>query len=76
VIVRDDERLGENLATALRELIHDPERLVRRGAAALTAAKPEAARTIAELCFEVGSQKHAAACGTAQPPAGVPTRNE
>ena len=50
--------------------------LVRMGAAALTAAKPEAARTIAELCFEVGSQKHAAACGTAQPPAGVPTRNE
>jgi UDP-N-acetylglucosamine--N-acetylmuramyl-(pentapeptide) pyrophosphoryl-undecaprenol N-acetylglucosamine transferase len=76
VIVRDDERLGENLATALRELIHDPERLVRMGAAALAAAKPEAARTIAELCFEVGSQKHAAACGTAQPPAGVPTRNE
>ena len=52
VIVADDERLGENLAATLRELIADPARLVRMAAQARTAAKPDAARTIAQLCFE------------------------
>ncbi|HVB81535.1 MAG TPA: undecaprenyldiphospho-muramoylpentapeptide beta-N-acetylglucosaminyltransferase [Candidatus Binataceae bacterium] len=61
VIVADDERLGENLAATLRELIHDPERLVRMAALARTAAKPEAARTIAQLCFELGARERAVA---------------
>jgi hypothetical protein len=30
-------------------------------AQARTAAKPDAARTIAKLCFDLGSQEHAAA---------------
>jgi UDP-N-acetylglucosamine--N-acetylmuramyl-(pentapeptide) pyrophosphoryl-undecaprenol N-acetylglucosamine transferase len=61
VIVADDERLGENLAATLRELIGDPARLVRMAAQARTAAKPDAARTIAKLCFDLGSQEHVAA---------------
>jgi UDP-N-acetylglucosamine--N-acetylmuramyl-(pentapeptide) pyrophosphoryl-undecaprenol N-acetylglucosamine transferase len=61
VIVADDERLGENLAAALRELTADPARLVRMGAQARAAAKPGAARTIARLCFELCSTERAAA---------------
>lgn len=61
VVVADDERLGENLAATLRELIADPERLVRMAAQARTAAKPDAARTIAQLCFELVSRERAAA---------------
>jgi UDP-N-acetylglucosamine--N-acetylmuramyl-(pentapeptide) pyrophosphoryl-undecaprenol N-acetylglucosamine transferase len=61
VIVADDERLGENLAVKLRELVGDPTRLGRMAAQALTAAKPDAARTIARLCFDLGSKERAAA---------------
>jgi UDP-N-acetylglucosamine--N-acetylmuramyl-(pentapeptide) pyrophosphoryl-undecaprenol N-acetylglucosamine transferase len=61
VIVRDDDRLGENLAAALRDLIADPPRLARMGAQARTAAKPDAARTIARICFELGEPERAAA---------------
>src|SRR6202022_4973248 len=50
VIVADDDRLGENLAAALRDLIADPSQLVRMGAEARSAAKPDAARIIAQLC--------------------------
>ena len=61
VIVADDERLGENLAVKLRELVGDPTRLEQMAAQALTAAKPDAARTIARLCFDLGSKERAAA---------------
>ena len=61
VIVADDERLGEKLAATLRELLADPARLERMAAQARTVARPDAARTIAELCFEVGSRRRAAA---------------
>jgi UDP-N-acetylglucosamine--N-acetylmuramyl-(pentapeptide) pyrophosphoryl-undecaprenol N-acetylglucosamine transferase len=61
VIVADDERLGENLAATLRELIADPARLVLMAAQARTAAKPDAARMIAKLCFELGSGERAGA---------------
>lgn len=60
-IVADDDQLGEKLAATLRELLADPARLVRMAAQARTAAKPDAARTIAQLCFEVGSRERAAA---------------
>ena len=56
-IVAKDERLGENLAAALRELVGDPQRLVRMAAQARTAAKPDAARTIARLCFDLASRR-------------------
>jgi len=61
MIVRDDENLGGNLAAALRELAADPTRLERMAAAARTAAKPDAARTIAELCFALGAGERRAA---------------
>lgn len=61
LIIRDDERLGENLAAALGELGSDPARLVRMGAQARTAAKPDAALTIARICFEFGEPERAAA---------------
>jgi len=61
LIVADDERLGENLAAALRELIADPERLVRMGERARIVAKPDAAQTIARLCFELACGERAAA---------------
>ena len=61
IIVADDQRLGENLAATLRELIADPERLVRMAAQARTAAKPDAAHKIAKLCFELGSRERDAA---------------
>jgi UDP-N-acetylglucosamine--N-acetylmuramyl-(pentapeptide) pyrophosphoryl-undecaprenol N-acetylglucosamine transferase len=61
VIIADDERLGENLAATLRELIADPARLIRMAAQARTAAKPDAARMIAKLCFELGLRERAAA---------------
>jgi UDP-N-acetylglucosamine--N-acetylmuramyl-(pentapeptide) pyrophosphoryl-undecaprenol N-acetylglucosamine transferase len=61
LIVQDDERLGENLAAALTQLVADPARLVRMGAQARAIAKPDAARTIARICFELGEQERAAA---------------
>ena len=62
VIVADDERLGENLAAALRELVADPARLMRMAAQARTAAKPDAARAYRAVVFRiVGSRERAAA---------------
>ncbi len=61
IIVADDERLGENLAAALRELTADPARLVRMGAAARAIARPDAADTVARICFELGAEERAAA---------------
>jgi UDP-N-acetylglucosamine--N-acetylmuramyl-(pentapeptide) pyrophosphoryl-undecaprenol N-acetylglucosamine transferase len=60
MIVADDERLGENLAATLGELAADPARLERMAAAAHTAAKPDAARTIAKLCFDLGAKERRA----------------
>jgi UDP-N-acetylglucosamine--N-acetylmuramyl-(pentapeptide) pyrophosphoryl-undecaprenol N-acetylglucosamine transferase len=53
VIVRDDDRLGENLARTVRELLADPARLVRMSERARTAAKPGAALAVAQLCFDL-----------------------
>jgi UDP-N-acetylglucosamine--N-acetylmuramyl-(pentapeptide) pyrophosphoryl-undecaprenol N-acetylglucosamine transferase len=61
VIVADDERLAENLAATLRELVADPARLARMALQARACAKPDAARTIAKLCFDLGSRERAAA---------------
>lgn len=61
MIVPDDERLGENLAAALAELLADPARLVRMGELARAAARPGAARAVARLCFELCPEERAAA---------------
>ncbi len=61
LIVLDDERLGDNLAAALAELAADPARLARMAEAARSAAKPDAARAVARICFELGPQERAAA---------------
>jgi len=53
VIVRDDDKLGENLARTVRQLLADPDRLLRMGERARTAAKPGAAGAVAQLCFEL-----------------------
>jgi UDP-N-acetylglucosamine--N-acetylmuramyl-(pentapeptide) pyrophosphoryl-undecaprenol N-acetylglucosamine transferase len=61
VIVNDDKSLGKNLAAAVREFIENPSRLVEMGRKASSAAKPDAARCIARICFEiVGMERHAA----------------
>jgi UDP-N-acetylglucosamine--N-acetylmuramyl-(pentapeptide) pyrophosphoryl-undecaprenol N-acetylglucosamine transferase len=61
IIVRDDERLGDNLAAAIAQLAADPARLVRMGDAARAAAKPGAAGMIARMCFELCAEEHTAA---------------
>ncbi|MGH7841003.1 MAG: undecaprenyldiphospho-muramoylpentapeptide beta-N-acetylglucosaminyltransferase [Candidatus Binataceae bacterium] len=49
-IVPDDEHLGENLAKVLLELTADRELLAAMGRRAATAARPDAARAIAQIC--------------------------
>jgi UDP-N-acetylglucosamine--N-acetylmuramyl-(pentapeptide) pyrophosphoryl-undecaprenol N-acetylglucosamine transferase len=61
IIVRDDEQLGDNLAAAIAELAADPARLIRMAEAARSAAKPGAARAIAQMCFELCPKERAAA---------------
>lgn len=61
VIVRDDERLGENLALAIAELASDPARLVHMAEAARAAAKPGASGVIVRECFELCAEERAAA---------------
>jgi len=53
LIVADDDRLGENLARAIRELIGDPSRLHAMAERAARAAKPDAAADIAKACLEI-----------------------
>ncbi len=56
IIVRDDEQLASNLARELDALISDPARLDDMGLRAHQAAHPEAARHVAEICFEVAEK--------------------
>ena len=61
MIVNDDDRLSENLAARLKEIIAEPSRLIAMGQRAHQAAFPDAAAQIARLCFElVGVEREAA----------------
>jgi UDP-N-acetylglucosamine--N-acetylmuramyl-(pentapeptide) pyrophosphoryl-undecaprenol N-acetylglucosamine transferase len=60
-IIFDDDKLAENLAAALRELIAEPTRIPAMGRLASQAAMPDAAAKIARVCFEVADhERHAA----------------
>ncbi|HVN64261.1 MAG TPA: undecaprenyldiphospho-muramoylpentapeptide beta-N-acetylglucosaminyltransferase [Candidatus Binataceae bacterium] len=53
IIVNDDENLAPNLARELSALIDDSNKLAAMGSLAHDAAKPNAARDIARICFEL-----------------------
>jgi UDP-N-acetylglucosamine--N-acetylmuramyl-(pentapeptide) pyrophosphoryl-undecaprenol N-acetylglucosamine transferase len=53
LIIADDEKLGENLARAIRDLAGDRPRLQAMAEGAARAAKPDAAATIAKACLEI-----------------------
>jgi UDP-N-acetylglucosamine--N-acetylmuramyl-(pentapeptide) pyrophosphoryl-undecaprenol N-acetylglucosamine transferase len=61
IIVRDDDRLPENLASTLRELVAGPARLIEMGRRARQAAHDDAAARIARVCFEVAGVERKAA---------------
>jgi UDP-N-acetylglucosamine--N-acetylmuramyl-(pentapeptide) pyrophosphoryl-undecaprenol N-acetylglucosamine transferase len=56
-IIYDDEALGDSLARALMEIAADPERLREMGARAYEAAMPDAAKKIAQVCFDVAGME-------------------
>ncbi|MDO8432429.1 MAG: undecaprenyldiphospho-muramoylpentapeptide beta-N-acetylglucosaminyltransferase [Candidatus Binatus sp.] len=61
IIVRDDENLATNLARELGVFASDPARLAEMGDRAHRLAHPDAARRVAQICFEVaGSMSDAA----------------
>ncbi len=51
IIVKDDERLAENLAREMKALLADPARLVAMGTRANGAVFPDAAARVARVCF-------------------------
>jgi len=53
IVIRDDERLADNLAHAISELAGHPARLSEMGARAGAAAIPDAAQRVARACFEI-----------------------
>ena len=61
IIVRDDDRLPENLASTLGELVADPARLIEMGRRARQVAHDDAAARIARVCFEVAGVERKAA---------------
>jgi UDP-N-acetylglucosamine--N-acetylmuramyl-(pentapeptide) pyrophosphoryl-undecaprenol N-acetylglucosamine transferase len=56
LIVPDDDRLGDNLARAIRDLAGDRPKLEQMAQAAQRAAKPDAAATIAKACLELARE--------------------
>ena len=56
IIVRDDDQLASNLARELEALIRNPTRLDEMGLRAHQDAHPDAARSIAKICFEVAEK--------------------
>jgi len=56
-IVADDDNLATNLAREIKSLIGDPDRLVAMGTKARQAARPDAAREIARICFEAAGKE-------------------
>ncbi len=61
IVIRDDERLADNLKVAIEKLIADPVKLKEMGRRAHAAAKPDAAARIARLCFEIADTRRIAA---------------
>lgn len=61
VIVRDDERLAANLASALDALTANPARLIEMGDRAHQEAHPHAARDVAAICFKIADPENFAA---------------
>ncbi len=59
LIVADDEHLGENLARAIHELTSDRPRLQAMAQRTLSAAKPDAAQSIARACLEIAAAEAA-----------------
>ena len=59
LIIADDENLGVNLARAIGELIADRPRLRAMAERTLSAAKPDAAATIAKACLEIAEAEAA-----------------
>jgi UDP-N-acetylglucosamine--N-acetylmuramyl-(pentapeptide) pyrophosphoryl-undecaprenol N-acetylglucosamine transferase len=55
IIVKDDERLAENLAREIKSLLDDPARLVAMGARANAAVFPDSAARIARVCFNAAA---------------------
>jgi UDP-N-acetylglucosamine--N-acetylmuramyl-(pentapeptide) pyrophosphoryl-undecaprenol N-acetylglucosamine transferase len=53
LLVRDDEKLGDNLLSAIEKLALDPPRRAAMGLAASGVAKPDAAACIARVCVEM-----------------------
>ncbi len=60
-IVLDDDHLASNLARQLDVLIGNPALLAEMGQRAHLAARPDAARSIACICFEVAATESASA---------------
>jgi UDP-N-acetylglucosamine--N-acetylmuramyl-(pentapeptide) pyrophosphoryl-undecaprenol N-acetylglucosamine transferase len=56
IIVRDDDQLASNLARELEALIRNPARLDEMGLSAHQEAHPDAARSIAKICFEIAEK--------------------
>lgn len=59
-IVLDDDKIGENLAREIATMLQDPAQLIEMGKRAHQVARPDAARRIANVCFEVAEEKRAA----------------
>jgi UDP-N-acetylglucosamine--N-acetylmuramyl-(pentapeptide) pyrophosphoryl-undecaprenol N-acetylglucosamine transferase len=56
IIVRDDENLATNLAREIETLVKNPSRLDEMASRAHQAAHPDAARHVAQICFEVAEK--------------------
>jgi UDP-N-acetylglucosamine--N-acetylmuramyl-(pentapeptide) pyrophosphoryl-undecaprenol N-acetylglucosamine transferase len=61
IIVNDDEDLGRNLAREIERMCTDREELIAMGRRAHLAARPNAARDIAAICFEYADRDGAVA---------------
>ncbi len=61
IIIPDDDALAPSLARELDALIKNPARLVEMGERAHQEARPDAARHVARICFEVAGVENAAA---------------
>ena len=61
IIVNDDEDLASNLAREVEALVNNPARLVEMGERAHLEARPDAARHVAKVCFEVAGLEKSAA---------------